>query len=209
MKRRSILIIATAFIVAAAGITSASADIVNGTNWADAVLDYSDNIQNYGGSLMDATTEWWLTGPADCDLNENGYAWDAGDQDTVAGWRGGMPNETVTMSWQTGIADLAGDDLTIYLYGGPSAAADVFASVDGVAFEQIGTIGSGTAGYLRAETFDFAGLFSGNIQYVQVTRTASGSQTGMFFDAFAGNVPEPSSLLLFAMATLGLRRRPV
>ena len=35
----------------------------------------------------------------------------------------------------------AGDDLTIHLYGGPSASANVLDSTDGISFSQIGTIG--------------------------------------------------------------------
>ncbi len=189
------------------GGAMASAEIIEGTNWADEVFDYSANIQNYGGELMGPTTEWWLTGPADCDVNGNGYAWDAVDQDTVGGWRGGQPNETFTMFWETAIPDLPGDDLTIHLYSGPGAGADVFASVDGTQFERVGTIGGGTPGYLREEAFDFAGVFMDDVQYIKVARTASGPQTGMFFDAFAGNVPEPSSLLLLSVAAFGLRRR--
>jgi hypothetical protein len=189
------------------GGTVASAAIIEGVNWADEVASYSANIQNYGGQLMGPTTEWWLTGPADCDVNENGYAWDPEDQDTVGGWRGGTPNEFITMYWETGIPDLVGDDLAIHLYIGPSASADVLASVDGSQFELIGATGGGTAGYLREETFDLAGLFADDVRYVKVARTASGANTGMFFDAFAGNVPEPSSLLLLSAAALVLRRR--
>jgi hypothetical protein len=207
MRLRGTTGIAATLIAVTFGGAIASAEIIEGTNWADEAFDYSANIQNYGGELMGPTTEWWLTGPADCDVNENGYALDPEDQDTVGGWRGNAPNETITMYWETGIPDLVGDDLTIHMFGGPSASADVLASVDGSQFELVGTIGGGTPGDLREEVFDFAGLFVDDVQYVKVTRTANGSQTGMFFDAFGGNVPEPSSLLLLSVAALGLRRR--
>jgi hypothetical protein len=199
--------IAAKLIAVILGVAIASAEIIEGANRADEAFDYSANIQNYGGELMGPTTEWWLTGPADCDVNENGYAWDPEDQDTVGGWRGGMPNEFITMYWETGVPDLVGDDLAIHLYSGPSASAEVFGSVDGSRFESIGTIGGGSAGYLREEAFDFAGIFMDDVRYVKVARTASGSQTGMFFDAFAGNVPEPSGLLLLPAAALVLHRR--
>ena len=164
------------------------AEIVDGVNWADEVDDYTTNIQNYGGVLMDETTEWWLTGPPDADVNENGYAWDSEDQDTVAGWRTTNPGEYAIMSWEAGLPDLVGDDLWIHLYGGPSADADVLASVDGATFHLVGTIGGGTPGYLREEAFDFAGLFETCVRYVKVLRVASGPQTGLFFDAFGGSV---------------------
>lgn len=196
-----------AFIALVCGSGVASAAIIDGANWADETVNYTSNIQNYNGTLMGPTTTWWLTGPADCDVDGNGYAWDAEDHDTVGGWRSAAPSESVTLYWETGIPDLSGPDLTIHLYSGPSAAADVFASVDGNLFEQIGTLGAGTPGYLLAETFDFAGAFAADVQYVRVARTASGPQTGMFFDAFEGQVPEPTSLLLLSVAALGLRRR--
>ena len=194
-------------IVFTLGAATASAEIIDGSNWADEAFDYSANIQNYGGVLMDETTEWWLTGPSDADLNENGYAWDPEDQDTVGGWRAAAPDEYITMYWETGIPDLSGDDLVIHLYGGPGAAADVLASANGSVFEPLGTIGGGTSGYFRDEAFDFAGLFAEDVHYVKVLRTTNGPQTGLFFDSFAGNVPEPAGLTLIVLAALAVSWR--
>ena len=188
-------------------VGSATTEVIDGTNWADEAADYSANIQNYGGILMDTTTEWWLTGPSDADVNGNGYAWDAEDQDSIGGWRAVAPDEFITMYWETGVPDLPGDDLAIHLLSGPGASADVLASVDGVVFEPVGTIGGGTVGYLREEAFDFAGLFTGDVHYAKVLRTANGPQTGMFFDSFAGNVPEPGNLALMSLGALALLRR--
>jgi len=174
--------------VTAVTAPSASAEIIDGANWADEVVEYSANIQNYDGFLMDEDMEWWLLKEPDCDVNENGYAWDPVDQDTVAGWRTTDAGEYVVMYWEHGLLDRSGDDLSIILYGGPFADAEVSASVDGVVYRLIGTIGGGTPGYLREETLDFAGLFDTCVHYVQVLRVASGPQTGMFFDAFGGDV---------------------
>jgi len=194
-------------IVAAATAASANAGIIGNTNWADSVFDYSSNIQNYGGTLMTEATEFWVTGLSDADVDGNGYAWDAGDLDYVAGWRSNAPGEYIILEWNTGIPDLVGDDLTIRLYGGPSASASVFASTDGTEFTQIGTLGGGTPGYLRDESFDFAGMLGDDVYYVKVERIANGPQTGMFFDSFAGAVPEPSTLALLGVGILGLIRR--
>lgn len=168
--------------------SSASAEIVDGVNWADEVVEYTDNIQNYNGVLMNEDTEWWLLGTPDCDANGNGYAWDSVDQDTVAGWRTTNADEYVIVYWEHGLPDLPGDDLWIHMYGGPYAEAQISASADGIEFELIGTIDSGTPGYFRDEAFDFDGLLDGCVHYVKALRIASGPQTGMFFDAFGGGV---------------------
>jgi len=181
-RRRIVILAALAWLI---GIP-ATASVADDVNWADEVIDYSANIQNYGGVLMDVTTEWWLTGPPDADVNGNGYAWDAVDQDTVAGWRSTFAGEYVTAYWEAGLPDLPGDDLWIHLYGGPSAEAEVSASVDGTEYVVVGAIGGGTPGYLRQEAFDFAGLFETRVHYVRILRIASGPQTGLFFDALGG-----------------------
>ncbi|MBN1511764.1 MAG: hypothetical protein JXB13_07100 [Phycisphaerae bacterium] len=178
----------TLIIVAVALATPAMAELLDGANWADEVLDYSAAIQNYDGFLMNENTEWWLLGEPDCDVDGNGYAWNPLDQDTVAGWRTTDVGEYVVLYWEAGLPDRSGDDLSVVLYGGPFAEAELSASVDGVVYGVIGAIGGGTPGYLREETFDFAGLFDTCVHYVRLLRVASGPQTGMFFDAFGGNV---------------------
>jgi hypothetical protein len=200
-------------VIVLPGATPAEAEIIDGTNWADLVDNHTANIQNYNGVLMDNSTEWWVTGPPDADVNENGYAWDAGDEDTVAGWRTTNADESIVVYWETGLPDREGDDLWVHLYGGPAASSHVYASADGTTFHLIGTIGGGTPGYLRAETFDFSGLIDGCVHYVKVLRVASGPQTGTFFDAFGGGViqgdldgdcaADPADLPHFIDALLG------
>jgi len=194
-------------MVCIASAATVGAAVVGGVNWADSVYDYTSYIQNYGGTLMTASTEFWVTGPSDADADGNGYAWDAGDPDNVAGWRTINTDQYIVMQWQIGVADVPGDDLTIRMYGGPSASANVLASEDGTNYTHVGTIGGGTPGYFRDETFDFTGLFSSDVHYVKVLRVASGPQTGMFFDSFAGGVPEPTTLVLLTGGAAALLRR--
>lgn len=178
--------------------------VIDGVNWADDVAAYSSGIQNYGSVLMDENTEFWLTGVPDADVDDNGYAWDAGDLDYVAGWRAGTPNEFITVHFNLALANVSGDDLSIYLYGGGKVDATVYASTDGSEYTEIGSIGGGTAGYLRVETFDFDGLLDdGGVHYVKVARNTVGSGSGLFIDAFGGTaVPEPGSVALLVMAGL-------
>lgn len=184
---------------------SASAAIIDGQNWADSVSTWSGSVQNYGGTLMDADTTWWLTGPSDSDVDENGYAWDDGvDNDYVAGWRG-AGSAYITMYFDTALDDIQGDDLVIHLYGGSGADASVWASSDGSSFTNIGSIGGGTPGYFCDEVFGFNGLVD-SVHYVRVDRIASGPGTGMFFDSFA-SVPEPASMTLLVFGSLGLLSR--
>jgi hypothetical protein len=179
---------ASLIVAVLALVTPMRAAVVDGVNWADEVAAHAASMQNYDGLVMNEGTAWWLLGAPDCDVNENGYAWDAGDRDTVAGWRTTDADAYVVLYWEAGLPDRSGDDLRIVLYGGPLAEAEVSASVDGVAYEVVGTLGGGTPGYLREETFDFAGLFETCVHYVRATRVTSGPQTGMFFDAFGGRV---------------------
>ncbi|MBN1511763.1 MAG: PEP-CTERM sorting domain-containing protein [Phycisphaerae bacterium] len=199
--------IVTILVASTLSGVAASAAVIEGVNWADDASGYSANIQNFGGVLMDATTEWWVTGPSDADGDGNGYAWDPVDQDTVGGWRSTAPGEYITLHWETGIPDLAGDDLFAHLYGGPLAAAEVLASVDGNVFESLGTVGGGTAGYFRVAAFNLDARFAEDVHYVKVLRTASGPNTGMFFDSFGATVPEPGSLGLMAIGAMALVRR--
>ena len=204
MKRTMSITVACAVMISTA--VAGSAAVIGDTNWADSVDAYSGNIQNFGGEMMTVSTEFWLTGPSDADANGNGYAWDAGDSDYVGGWRSGAPDEFIIIQWDTGISDLAGDDLVIRQYAGGMASANVLASVDGISFTQIGAIGGGTPGYFSDAAFDFAGLFGDDVHYVKVERVGNGPQTGMFFDSFAG-VPEPTTFALLGCGAATLIRR--
>lgn len=202
----------TLLSIAGAVLASAQVAAAEPIHWADDVEAYSSMIQNYGGAFMTTATEFWVTGPPDADADGNGFVWDAGDPDFVAGWKSNAPDEYLVVRFETALADLPGNDLTIHLYGGPHASAAVSASTDGSSYDQIGGLGGGIPGYLRNETFDFDGRFSSGVHYVRVERVGNGPQTGMFFDAFGGTaVPEPGAmpLLLTAAGIFGLwwRRR--
>ncbi|MBN2577792.1 MAG: PEP-CTERM sorting domain-containing protein [Pirellulales bacterium] len=157
---------------------------------------------------MDSTTEFWVTGAPDADADGNGYVWDAGDLDNLAGWRTTDANQFLIVHFGIGLADVPGDDLSICSFGGPNANANVFASANGSDYVQIGALVGGTPGHLSNESFDFDGL--SNVHYVKVERVATGPQTGIFFDAFGGvPVPEPASATFLAVGIglLGLYRR--
>ena len=187
----------------------ANAEMIGSLNWADTVEDYTANIQNFNWVLMDSSTEWWLTGGPDATSNPP-----AGIvNDYVGGWRGDFAGEYIIMEWNTPLVDLSGDDLIIRLFsGGKTVTNNIFANVlasdDGTNFVNIGTIGKGSSLVFRNETFDFAGQFSGGVSHVKVERVATGSGTGIFFDAF-GSVPEPGSILflLTGIGSLVMYRR--
>ena len=192
--------------------TSSQAVLINGQNWADSVTSYTSQIQNYGGTLMDSTTEFWVLGQSDADQDNNMYAWDAGDPDYVAGWRGNSVNQEIVVGFNTALDDIAGDDLVIRMYCGSGAQASVFVSEDNSSWTSIGSItGSqgqvpGKPGFLYDAAFDFSGLFSGDAYYVKVHRDTAGPQTGMFFDSFA-SVPEPATMLILGIGAAFLRKR--
>lgn len=167
-------------------MASAQTAVADPTNWADGVDAFSSKIQNYAGTLMTEETEFWVTGPPDADTDNNGYVLDAVDNDYVAGWRSNAPDEFLVVHFDIGLADIPGDDLSIYSYGGPIASGNVLASTDGLLFEPIGTVSGGTPGYLNLASFDFDGLFGARVHYVKVERVTNGSQAGLFFDAFGG-----------------------
>lgn len=188
MRKGIVLLLAALFAVATNNATRA--EWVDGIYWADDVFDWNGPVQNYAWEEMTEDTTWWLTGPADADVNGNGYAWDEEDNDYVAGWRHTYPGVSITMYFDEPIKDLPGDDLVITKYAGSSASGTVWASSDDVTYVQIGTLGPGTAGWLVDVTFDFAGLVD-DVHYVRMDRGASGPKTGTFFDSFASLNPLP------------------
>jgi hypothetical protein len=100
---------------------------------------------------------------------------------------------------------VAGDDLVFCLYGNSGASASISASVDGVAFVDIGIISGGTAiGYFKQEYLDLASLFNDDVHYVKATRVANGANTGMFFDAVGAAAPEPGAIVLMVTAAISL-----
>ncbi len=187
----------------------------NSRNWADSVVSYTSQIQNYEGTLMGPSTEYWLLGPSDTDQNGNLYAFDWGiDQMTNAGWKAAAPAQEIVVQFDTALTDGAGDDLVIRLFCGPKAEASVYVSEDGSNWIQLDSIVGaaqqdlGTPGQLADVSYDFEGLGIRGVHYVKVYRETTGNGTGMFFDSFGTAVPEPATLLLLgAGAAACLRKR--
>lgn len=199
------------------GVRAASATVVGDQNWADSLAAWSGNIQNYSGTATGAVALAYVLGPPDCDVDGNGNAWDPGDNDYVAGWKG-TGEASFTVCFETALLNIDGDDLAVKVYGGPNCRADVYGSADGSGFELIGSIAgakghfpgkagffhdAGAAGLDRYVTLDFGAL--DNLHYIRFDRCASGQGSGMFFDA-VGSVPEPATLFLLILGGAGLYR---
>jgi hypothetical protein len=191
-----------------------AAPTIGGQNWADSVENYTGNIQNFGGTMMDVSTEWWVTGKSDADADGNDYAFDPGDPDNVAGWRIPGSGEYITVKFDTGLADVDGNDLVIRMYCGPKANASVLASTDGISYTEIGSIVGkkdhipGMTGCLYDAEFDFNPFGLDGVQYVKVDRVSYEPKSGMFFDSFASTaVPEPTTLVLLALGCLLMAAR--
>ncbi|MBN1511768.1 MAG: PEP-CTERM sorting domain-containing protein [Phycisphaerae bacterium] len=173
--------------------------------WADSVVGWNGGIKNFGGELMTSETSWWLTGLPDCDQNGNGYAWDAEDNDYVAGWKMPFAGDQFTVALGAPIHDGAGDDVLVVGYRGPACLASVQASADGISFTELGTIGTGTPGYLDDFWFDLGGLT--DVRYIRVERATGAANSACFVDA-VGAVPEPATgLLLLGLGTLSVLSR--
>lgn len=188
----NVTITAASAAVAVLGVF-ATGQIVAGDDmiWAAEVTHYTENVQNYGvydnPEKMTDDTTWWLTGPPDADQDDNGYAWDFGvDEDYVAGWRS-FGTEQFTVRFDQAIADVDGNDIMLYTYGGPNGISSVWASPtdNDDDYVQIGEVGAGTPGYLVELWYDFAGMVD-DVQYIKVMREAGGPQSGRFFDAIGG-----------------------
>jgi len=208
MRSTASMMVTTAVLLAGL-VAQAQADLI----WADDVVAWTGNVQNFGlygpAELMTEDTTWWLTGPPDADQNDNGYGWDLGvDLDSVAGWRS-FGDASFTVHFAAALKDVAGNDVKIVTYGGPNGSSSVWASdVDIEAnYVQIGTIGAGTPGWFDDLWFDFAGGVD-DVHYIKVVREVSGPHTGRFVDAIGG-VPEPATIGLLSLGLMGfaVRRR--
>jgi hypothetical protein len=199
------------------GVQLANAGLVGGQNWADTVEAWSGNIQNYNGTAIGADALAYALGPPDSDVDGNGYAWDTGDNDYVAGWKA-SGSASFTLRFEIALLNIEGDDLAVKVYGGPNCQGDVYGSVDGSSFELIGSIegaesqipgkpgffhNPGATGLERYSTLDF-GAFD-NLHYIRFDRVVSGSGSGMFFDS-VGGVPEPATIFLLGAGWLAIFR---
>jgi hypothetical protein len=164
-------------------------------NWANSLAAWSGNIENYNGTRTGADALAYVLGPPDSDVDGNGYAWDADDNDYVAGWKG-TGDASFTVYFESALLNVDGDDLVVKLCGGAKSKVDVYGSIDGSSFEIIGSIAgvkgqipgkpgffheAGASGLDRYVTLDFGTL--DNLHYIRFDRAASGEGSGMFFDA--------------------------
>ena len=165
---------------------SAIAGYINGRNWADSVVHYTEHIQNSGfvpggsgseAQTMAPSTTWWVLGPSDADVDPNGlgngYAWDPCDMDYVAGWRLPSPqhaHQEIVVKFDIPLDDAPdANAVVINMYCGPYAEASVWASADNNPdnFVRIGTLAGvdggipGTPGYFHDVRFNFTGTFEG------------------------------------------------
>ena len=185
-------------VMLAGFVATASAEYTDYV-WADSVDGWGGQIKNFASELMTEETTWWLTGLPDCDQDGNGYAWDTGDNDYVAGWKMPYASDWFTVAFDTPIQDGAGDDVLVVGYRGPACLTSVQASSDGTNFTELGTIGAGTPGYLDDFWFDLGGLT--DVRYIRVERASSEQYSAAFVDAI-GAVPEPTSGLLLVLGGL-------
>ncbi len=192
-------------------VSAAGAAYIQGQNWADKVVSYTQRIQRFGkpgctgGVFMEPSTTWWVLGPNDCDQNGDMDAWSKDpngeetiDYDYVAGWKGCGPlnqDQELVVWFDIGLEDYQStDDLVIRLYCGYKARASVWAGVDGNDFTKIGDIVGrdegvpGIPGLLYDAYFDFGGLFTEEVHFVKVHRETADPDTGLFFDSFASAV---------------------
>ena len=192
---------------------SAIARYINGRNWADSVVHYTEDIQNSGfvpggsgsgAEIMDPCTVWLVLGPSDADVDPNGigngYAWDPCDMDYVAGWRFATPQQEIVVKFDIPLDDAPdANAVVIHLYCGSYAEASVWAGADNdpCNYVRIGTIAGvedeipGTPGRFYDARFNFA---IDNVRYIKVYRETAFGGTGMFFDSFASaDVIEPTS----------------
>jgi hypothetical protein len=177
---------------------------VEGINWADRVASHTDEVQSWTGGecggpepdWMDSNTPantWWVLGSSDADWNGDMYARDfhLGDRDYVGGWKATNADQEIIVKFDTGIEDIDGNDVVIRMYCGPIAEASIWASVDGNDFTQIGTIEGhldeipGIGGELYDAYFDFNGLFTGDVNFVKVSREVAQPKSGFFIDSFS------------------------